>query len=184
MSKKLSLALVAALSGLYLFLPTAACAAPITYVYNQTSSTVPGFNVTGSIVLDTSIAGTLPVSNVGNPGPYDFGNLLSFNITLQGLNFSLSDFTAQNMFGFPIWTINSPFDVFFVDRFDNNDFLIAGGSIAYNSDGRTPCTTTGACKAEGVWAAVPVPEPFSLSLFGVGVLGAAAVRRHRRSVRA
>jgi hypothetical protein len=64
-------------------LPATASAVPVTYVYNQTSSTFPNFNVVGSIVINGGLSDLPTVSNVGNSGPYDFGNLLGLNLSLD-----------------------------------------------------------------------------------------------------
>ena len=171
------------LGGLAILVPAPASAAPITYAYNQTSSTFPTFNVVGSIVIDGGF-GDLPIlSNTGNPGPYDFGNLLGFSLSMDGRSYALSDFVAQSGFGFPLWNV-SPSAIRFVDANDATDFELQFGGInqvSFNADFSISgnCGTTGACKALGSWVST-VPEPFTLALFGAGVVGLGVIRRRNK----
>jgi hypothetical protein len=174
MKQTLLLVLAGGVGGICCLSPLPATAAPATYVYDQTSSSVPQFTVTASLVVNGDLGDIPSISNT-NPGPYDFGNLLSFNVALPGANVSLSDFTSKNLFGFPIWSITQGGGFFFLDKTDSFDFNIGNGPIHYNTDNQnTGCGFTGLCTGAGHWVAVP--EPVTLSLFGSGVIGAFAKR--------
>jgi len=141
---------------------------------------VPGFIVTGTIVVDDA----LPVkftSNFLDPGPYNFGNILSLDLTLNGSHRGLGNFTPAVFplglpTAFPQWTIGGPpFFIHYLSEFDS--LTVSDGMITYGSDGVTGCFHT--CQADGVW--VREPEPLTLSIFGVGALALAAMRRRRKT---
>jgi hypothetical protein len=55
----------------------------------------------------------------------------------------------------------------------------AGSTISFNTDaGPQICHTTDRCRATGSWD--PVPEPSTLGLIGLGLLGLGAMKRRRK----
>src|SRR4051794_39981515 len=69
-----------------------------TYLFQETSSMVPGLFVSSSITINGGFADLPTLSNAG-PGPYDFGNLVSFDLILpissDQSHYSLADFIAM-----------------------------------------------------------------------------------------
>lgn len=157
-----------------------AAATPTTYVYNQTSSSVSGFNVHGSITVDGSL-GSLPTLSNFSPQPFDFGNLSAIDVSTQFGNFTLANLTPSGAFGLPLWEI-SPSEIRFVDSMGSYDFwiLFGSGDIAFNTDAPGICQQTGTCKAFGSWVST-APEPITLSLFGAGLAGSIALRRRKQT---
>jgi hypothetical protein len=177
MGKILVPAFVAAVVSSFCLQTVPASAVPTTYVYSQTSASIPGFNVQGSILINGGLD-DLPFIFQGSPQPYDFGNLLGFNLSLGGQNFGLADFSVPNMLGFPLWSI-APDQIRLVDKSDNSDFFIQGGTISFNTDNASSiCSRSGNCVAFGNWVST-VPEPIPLSLFAIGTAGAFTMRRRK-----
>jgi hypothetical protein len=161
-----------------------------TFVFDETSSSVPGFVVSSSIAVNNTFADLPTVSNINNNGPYPFGDgfaLQAFSITVPSGTYTLSDFTPANpLSGVPEWSI-SPDGILFIDKFDANEFIITGfgavSTIGFDTDVGGPCMIDGACIATGYWEAVP--EPASAMLLVVGLLGSAfGLRLRRKGARA
>ena len=168
------------------WLPSAdAIAVPTTYVFQQTSSNVSDFSAVASVIVNGTLADLPTITNVGNPGPYDFESLLGLNFQIPGTDFSigLNNFIAPTLpGGYPDWTI-SPSSI---------DFLTARGLVAFRftftpsaavtTVSGVPCITV--CTANGSWV-VDVPEPPSLPvfLFGFGILMALTRKRAVRVCR-
>jgi hypothetical protein len=166
-------------------------ASATTFVFDETGSTVPGFVVAASISIDGSPADLPMISNIGNPGPYNFSPVLAFDITLPAVvdqgQYSLANFTAEGIppFDFPRWTI-SPAGVTYYNATDTSEFVITGfgalSTIAFESDGPTNppnCEVAGACVASGHWDPVATAEPAGATLLLAGALGAVAALRRR-----
>jgi hypothetical protein len=71
-----------------------------TFVFDETSSSVPGFVVTSSITVNNTFTDLPAVTNVNNNGPYPFDDdypLQAFSITVPGGQgtYILSDFTPE-----------------------------------------------------------------------------------------
>lgn len=174
------LAAIIAGGSLFVIAP-AAFAAPTTYVFEETSG-VSGFNPMASITIDGGFADLPSVDTFSDPtGPYDFGNLLSFNFAAQGQNISLADFVAPSAAAgdIPQWQI-SPGGMLFLGL--DNDFSVnfPSGTVTFDTDDPNgPCFESGVCVAEGNW--VSAPEPFTVSILGAGLAGAVAMRRRRKA---
>lgn len=165
-------------------------ASATTFVFDETGATVPGFVVAASISIDGSLADLPTISNIGNPGPYNFFPLLAFDITLPSLagegHYTLANFSPPQGFPpeFPRWSI-SPSGIDYFNATDTSDFSIKGfgalSAIEFESDGPTnpaACEFTGVCIASGHWEPVAVAEPAGAGALLAGLLGAVyAVRR-------
>ena len=169
----------------------------VEFAFNQTGSTPVGAVVaSGSIVLsDAAFASGVSISrNHMNPLTTDWNAL-----GILGLNFATNGFTASlaNLFprpdpGLPFaWILNlssSPFSTptgtfYFNDTNSDMRFNLNGASSTgdFNSDfGGPSCGRTGVCHFTGTF--VMVPEPASLALFGLGIVGLAALRRREGRV--
>lgn len=184
---------VAALAAI-LWCSAASSASATTFVFDQTGSTVPGFVVAASITIDGTLADLPTISNINNPGPYDFSPLQALDITLPSPegHYTLADFTAPTYVGqFPEWSI-SPDRIDYLNRTDTTDFTIGGfgtaSTIGFVSDGPTippDCERSAQCIATGNWDPVAAPEPASALLLLAGLLGSALplCRRDRAAPR-
>src|SRR5262249_10899515 len=154
------------------------------YIYKQTSASVSDFQVTASMVVDGPISAIPSLDNQSNPGPYDFGPLLSFNFFGPAVSVSLGEFTAPNpdggpFGGFPIWSMGGG-DFHFIDALDAEQFSIGDGFVSENTDNSQggSCFHTGACTGEGHWEALP--EPGTIALFGIALAGLSLTARRRK----
>ena len=173
-----SLAVVGIAATAFIF-PVAAIAVPTTYVFREASSTVPGFEPIASITVNGTLADLPTVTNVGNAGPYDFGNLsaLHFQIDAFGHTLSLNNFITPQAGGFPEWTI-SPKLIEFLTPTIAFEFTLSPGATL-TTRGESPCGSL--CIATGSWDAVSVLEPSSLSVFMATLMLAGAAFAFRRT---
>jgi len=181
-----SLAVLCGLLFLFVAETHDASAGTTTWTWHQTSTLLPGLEFFGQYTL---IDGSpFPTADSSQASP-DFGGLVDFDaganvngqsqileVTLNRFQPDCSSEPVCNQLPGYYWSIDGGSFVFndgFADLHMNSAFAEA------NSDEfGEPCGTTGACFALGYWA---VPEPATLALFGVGLAGAAALRR--RTVR-
>lgn len=185
---------LAAVAFLFLAGPSRAT----TFVFDQTSSNVPGYKVYSSIVVDGTLANLPTICNQGvyagcggsgSLPPYGFGALQAFTIVLGSssssppagveppFGYTLDAFTGACLsggcaIGFPGWSI-SPDGIAFIDSLDQTDFRIEGfdptSLIVFNSDALDgACPVDEDCMVSGHWD--PVPEPASAPLFISGLL--------------
>src|SRR6186713_2541854 len=125
------------------FCANAAYASPITYKYTQTSTSVPGHQVSATVTIDgtfadlpmvsldcyfsipclytengtvTTLASSCLFGNLGNDCVFnpDFGHLLDFELTAGTVDFSLGNFTTPG-FGKRWWI--TPGELFFADGY-------------------------------------------------------------------
>jgi hypothetical protein len=109
----------------------------------------------------------------------------TLSITLNGLNPTTTSFTSSNAFALADVSggAAAPF-------LDSNAFpnLFTGGLADIVFSGSATQSSAGACGADfqvcgsnnaSALVATPVPEPVTLSIFGAGLVGAAALRRRR-----
>jgi hypothetical protein len=172
-----------------LWCSAAVSASATTFAFDQSGSTVPGFTVNASISIDGTLADLPTISNVGNPGPYNFSPLSAFDFTtpssLEG-HYTLADFTMPiYVMAYPRWSISAT-GISYFNITDTSDFIISGfgaaSTIEFESDGATipaDCHFTGRCIASGSWDPVVAPEPASAVLLLSGLLGGALPLRKR-----
>lgn len=184
---------VAVLAGVFIS-ESATPARAYDLTFHQTSSSVPGLSVSASIDVD---GGPLPTLDNSVPGPYDFGPLVGFDITIPAImaHHTLADFTdeADPAFLYPQWSI-SPAEIQFTDAFATNHFEIDFGSfgapsvpgtISFVTDDMNlePCVMSGVCYVAGDFIAegFSIPEPWSANVFGIALLslGASILSRRR-----
>jgi hypothetical protein len=181
-----------AVAAAWLWCSVAISASATTYVFDQTSSSVPGFVVAASLSISGGLADLPTISNIGNPGPYNFSPLSAFDITLPSLvgegHYILADFSPPQGFPpeFPQWSISSN-GIDYINATDTSDFIIKGfgalSTIEFESDGPTnpsACESTGVCIATGQWDPVSAAEPAGATLLLAGLLGSALARRKRK----
>ena len=121
-------------AGFLLLSPLPASAGIVTYVFHQTSSSLPGLHFTGQYTIDDSLAFPTVTSD---DAAIDFGGLLSLSFTGGGVyEISLADFRAADYTGYPSWSIN-PSELYYNDT--ASDYTIGLGtgglvSVAANTD--------------------------------------------------
>jgi hypothetical protein len=161
-----------------------------TYVFEQTSASVPGLIVTGEMPINGGFADLPTLSNFCHApcGPVDYGNLLAFEMSapLSFIAFTRANLTqSPDPTAFPMWDIAPDGATSFGGpgiRFNNShsdifDFGWENATIQTDTDSGSPCFFTGACRVTGHWVAVGVPESSSLTLLAGALLGLYAIRR-------
>jgi hypothetical protein len=167
-------------------------AVAITYVFDQTSASVPGLIVTGQMTINGGFADLPTLSNFCHApcGPVDYGNLLGIEISA---NFT-GQFTRLNLTQSPDPTAYPQWDIA-PDRspdpgirssdghIDLFDFGWEDATIQTDTDDGPfpdPCEESGVCRVTGHWIAIGVPEGSSLMLLASALLGFCAIRRGAR----
>ncbi|MBN9566320.1 MAG: PEP-CTERM sorting domain-containing protein [Alphaproteobacteria bacterium] len=159
-------------AGFLLLSPLPASAGIVTYVFHQTSSSLPGLHFTGQYTIDDS----LPFPTVtSDDAVIDFGGLQAFSFQGGGImQISLADFVPAcrsddcGYYGYPNWSIY-PGVVAYNDG--GNDYTVdLSGRVQANSDNPdTMCSQSGDCFAEGYWANT-VPESSTIALMALAPL--------------
>jgi hypothetical protein len=160
-----------------------------TYVFDQTSASVPGLEVFGDMTINGGFADLPTLSNFCQSpcGPVNYGNLLAIQMSANftGVQFTRGNLTqSPDPTAFPMWDIapDGSLDpgIRFIDAADLGDIFDRGwenATIQTDTDSGGPCFFTGACRVTGHWVAVGVPESSSLTLLANALLGLCAIRR-------
>jgi hypothetical protein len=185
----------AALTSCAIFLGVVLGAAPASatlFVFDQTSTTVPGLSVTASIsVQDGDFSGIPTISTlIGSPTPtlpIDFGTLLAFDLRSLGPAFvtgDISQFYACVQCLGPYWLI-SPGGFINFGCCNTENYMIEGfgrdSTIQVDSDAG-PCheDSNPVCIVTGNWDPVPEPSTIWVLVMGLGLMGWMAGRRFSR----
>ena len=168
------------LASVFLISPLAANAVPITLDF-----TVSGFGVSNGNAAPTDpVSGTIVYDAAGLGATIN--SLTSISLTLNGYVYSLSEIDFQSPFGGNTDIIYGSLSGTGISNL-TNDFWIrfdrvaaTGFDFAYASASLSGIWTSMSFTSFSLRAAT-VPEPGTLSLLGVGLLGFAMLRRRRRT---
>jgi len=185
-----ALAIVCSMAG-------TASATPIAYTFNATGGNAAFVSLTGGFTIDSSfftpdgagqVGAIFKTATATNVTAFDFVSVTQIGMTDYTQEFTIASLQVGSGAIFdsttnpPSFLDGSGPDELETDSL-NQDFILhlAGGSggaeisvlgpygiIAFGNFTATPVPPTG------------VPEPISLSLFGAGVVGAAAMRRRKK----